>query len=335
MKVCIIGGTGTLSTPITNILINNENIDCTLINRGKSLEKIDASKVTLWKTNINDKKKMMDYLENASFDVVINFINYHPDEVKRDIRYFKDKTKQYIFISTNVVLNHHEHCEISENTEIGNRISAYGQNKAACEKVLRDTKDFPYTIVRPSHTYSDDRFPVSIKGKDTWTVFERIAGGKEIIVQDHGQSIWPITHADDFARLFVSLVGNEKALYETYHIMNPKPLTWDMIYQEIARQTKGTYRPVYIPTSILEKSEKYNFKEAIAGDKAFSNIFNIDKILSLNPNFEFEVDLKEGVKRFLSYMDSNPSLKNEDSDFNVWSDETIKNYKNLISNFIL
>ena len=101
-------------------------------------------------------------------------------------------------------------------------MSVYGQEKAMCERVFMEESDFPVTIVRPSHTFSKDRFPVSVKGKNTWTVIQRMIDGKEIIVHDMGQSIWPITHASDFARLFVSLVGNEKPLekFIIYRIQN-------------------------------------------------------------------------------------------------------------------
>lgn len=161
MKVCIIGGTGTLSTPLTQLLSNDEQCEVTLINRGQNLDKIDADKVNVLVSDINDETKITDFLKNKHFDVVLNFINYLPEDIKRDIKYFKNKTNQYIFISTNVVLNHKEHVYIDESVPVGNEVSAYGQNKLKCEEVLRNEKDFPYTIVRPSHTYSDHRFPVS------------------------------------------------------------------------------------------------------------------------------------------------------------------------------
>lgn len=327
MKVCIIGGTGTLSTPLTKILIANDNVDLTVINRGNNLSKIGTEGYTHWVADISNEKLMTDLLEGASFDVVLNFVNYLPEEVERDIRYFSGKTKQYIFISTNVVLNHHDHVEIFETTEVGNRISVYGQNKAKCEAVLEAHPEFTYTIVRPSHTYSDDRLPIAIKGKNSWTVVDRLRNKLEILVHDGGQSVWPITHADDFARLLASLVGNEKAYNEIYHIMNPTPITWDMMFSEIARQTEGSYKPIYISSDILAQSEHYDFKGDIVGDKKYSNLFNVDKILALNPGFEFEVDLQKGVRKYLEYMRENSHLRIVEDDFNYWTDTVIGQVK--------
>ncbi len=332
MKVCIIGGTGTLSTPFTDLLIQDNSFEITMINRGTHKDKLNP-KIKLFISDINDEEKMTSFLEDKHYDVVINFINYRPEEIKRDIKYFKGKTNQYIFISTNVVLNHHEHVHIDENTPIGNRISEYGQEKARCEEVLKSEKDFPYTIVRPSHTYSDDRFPVTVKSSNTWTVIDRIKNKEPVIMHDSGQSIWPITHANDFAKLLFSLVGEKSAIHEIYHIMNPMIVSWDMIYQEIARQTDGEYKPVYIPTEILAKTSEYNFKDAIQGDKMYSNIFNVDKILKLNPGFEFEVDVEKGFKMYLAYMDAHPELKEVDQAFNTWQDTLINNYQNHLKDF--
>lgn len=331
MKVLIIGGTGTISSPITKLLSQDDTIELTLLNRGT---KPTPKGVKHIKADINDEAELMEVLKDQFYDVVINFIVYDPEEAKRDVRVFMGKTNQYIFVSTNVVLNHHEHCVIDETIPRGNRVSLYGQSKASCERVYLEANNFPVTIVRPSHTYSNDRFPVSVKGKHTWSVIDRMLKGKQILVHDRGQSIWPITHANDFARLFISLVGNEETMGEIYHIMNPTPLTWDMIYQELSKQLGVEYNPYYVSSDILSLNLRFGFEQALLGDKTFSNIFKIDKILALNPGFEFEYDLKQGVADFLEYMDRNPELKQEDDVFDVYSDaliESMEQFKLSIS----
>lgn len=331
MKVLIIGGTGTISSPITRLLSQDETVELTLLNRGS---KPAPKGVKHIKADINDEATIKDLLKKCFYDVVINFIVYDPEEAKRDVRLFTGKTNQYIFVSTNVVLNHHEHCVIDETVPRGNRISLYGQAKASCERVYLDAIEFPVTIVRPSHTYSNDRFPVAVKGKNTWSVIDRMLKGKEILVHDHGQSIWPITHANDFARLFVSVVGHEESIGEIYHIMNPTILTWDMIYIELSKQLGVKYNPYYVSSDILSLNARFGFDQALLGDKTFSNIFKIDKILALNSGFKFEYDLKRGVSEFLDYMDKNPHLKEDDDVFDVYSDaliESINQFKMSIS----
>ncbi len=319
MKILIIGGTGTISTPITKLL--SKQHDVTVLNRGNRTLNPTITQII---ADINDEALVQDKLRDLSFDVVINFLIYTPEQAQRDVRLFKGKTNQYIFISTNVVLNHQDHVVIDEETSVGNDISVYGQNKAACEAIFKSQADFNLTIVRPSHTYSDDRFPVSVKGNNTWTLIDRLMQGKEIIVHDGGQSVWPITHSQDFARLFIALVGNESAYGETFHIMNPEPVTWNMIYREFAKQLDVVYKPVYITSESLSLSSVYDFKDALLGDKQYSNIFKVDKILNLNPGFEFRVDYKEGIRLFLEYMYQNPEKRIIDDAFNHWSDTMIE-----------
>ena len=107
-----------------------------------------------------------------------------------------------------------------------------------------------------------------------------------------------------------------------------------MIYQTLADELGGTYKPVYISSILLDGSKKYNWKEAIHGDKHYSNIFDISKIRKLNPDFSFSVDMKKGVKMFVEYMNEHPEEKKEDPEFDKWCDDTIRKYKELSERFI-
>ena len=256
------------------------------------------------------------------------------EDVKTNIELFKGKCDQFIFISTVVALNHQLSCNVDETLEYGNLYSNYGQNKEECEKLFLEEKDFPITIVRPTQTYSNERIPLSLKGKTYWSVCSRMISGKEVIVHGDGQGVWAGTHASDFGRLFIPLVGRKEAIGEIYQIMNPQSYTWDMIYQTLANELGGVYRPVYISSELLDGSRKYNWKESIHGDKHFSNIFDIAKIRKLNPDFEFAIDMKKGVKMFVEYMNSHPELKKEDPEFDRWCDDTIEKYRRFKERFM-
>ena len=69
---------------------------------------------------------------------------------------------------------------------------------------------FPITIVRPSHTY-DTIVPVAV-GKSDYTIIDRIRRGKPVIVHGEGTSLWTLTHADDFGRAFIGLLGNPRTI---------------------------------------------------------------------------------------------------------------------------
>ena len=78
-------------------------------------------------------------------------------------------------------------------------------------------EDFPVTIVRPSLTY-DTHFPIAIGGWGCYTLADRLKRGKEIIVHGDGTSIWTVTHAEDFAKGFLGLMGHPQAIGQSFHI---------------------------------------------------------------------------------------------------------------------
>ena len=332
-KVLIIGGTGTISAPIAKTLAEDNDIELYVLNRG--LRKDDLpDRVSRIRGDIRkDIEDIREKIRDLYFDSVINFLIMNSDDAKINIDLFKGKTDQFIFISTVVALDHYVSCSVDEKLPYGNRYSLYGQNKEECERIFLTEKDFPVTIVRPTQTYSKERIPLSLKGKTYWSVCSRILRGKQVIVHGDGQSVWAGTHADDFAELFVPLVANKDSINEIYQIMNPQSYTWDMIYQTLADELNGVYRPVYISSELLDGSKKYNWKESIHGDKHFSNIFDIAKIRRLNPDFEFKVDMKKGIRMFVEYMDEHPELKKEDPEFDAWCDDTIEKYQEMAERF--
>ena len=331
-KILIIGGSGTISTPITKLLADDESVDLYVLNRGNNNDKLPKN-IHYIKGNIQEVEEMKQLMKDQMFDSVINFIVWNEKDARNNIDIFKGKTKQFIYISTVCVLDHEYTCNIDETTKLGNKYSDYGRAKAAAEQAFLDaqaTIGFPITIVRPSQTYSDHRIPLSVKGGGCWPVVSRMLRGKKVIIHGDGQSVWASTHADDFAQGFYKLVANDKTIGEVYQIINAQPHTWDMIYQELAKLLNVEYQPVYISTEILKKSKTYNLMQSIQGDKRWSNIFDPSKIKAMNVDFECKIDYKKGLAMYLEYMDTHPEMKKEEPEFDAWCDKTIELYEEMV-----
>jgi nucleoside-diphosphate-sugar epimerase len=58
--------------------------------------------------------------------------------------------------------------------------------------------------------------------------------GKKVIVHGDGTSLWTITHAEDFAKGFVGLLGHQQVTGHAFHITSDEILTWNQIYQAVA-----------------------------------------------------------------------------------------------------
>jgi nucleoside-diphosphate-sugar epimerase len=93
--------------------------------------------------------------------VVVDFISFHPDDLKKRLEILRGKVGQFIFISPvsayqKPVIDY----LVTESTPLVNPFWSYSRDKIACElylnSELRD-KGFPATIVRPSFTYGESR----------------------------------------------------------------------------------------------------------------------------------------------------------------------------------
>lgn len=335
-KILVIGGTGTISSPVTKILADDPDVDLYVLNRGKRKEDFPESVHRLIGDIKEDPEGVRKLLDGMNFDSVISFIVMNADDAKTNIDLFHGKTRQFIFISTVCVLDHSVSCNVDESMKYGNRYYQYGRDKEACEKLFLEAYEktgFPITIVRPTQTYSDGRYPLSVKGKSYWSVASRMLRGKEVIVHGDGQGVWACTHADDFARLFVPLVGNQETIHEIYQIMNPEPVTWDMIYEALADALGVQYRPCYISEYLLDESKTYDLRSSMHGDKHFSCIFDISKVKKLYPDMEFKVDIRKGARMYVEYMNAHPEEKKEDEAFDSWCDAVIDSYRNFAASF--
>src|SRR5690554_5793448 len=98
MKVLFIGGTGIISSAVSKLALE-KGIDLYLFNRNNQKEFVpEGAKII--KGDIRREDDAKELLKSYSFDVVVNWIAFTPEHIETDLRLFRDKTKQYIFISS-------------------------------------------------------------------------------------------------------------------------------------------------------------------------------------------------------------------------------------------
>ena len=327
MKILLIGGTGTISSEITNLLAHTDH-ELYLLNRGSKPKKVPEG-VQQIICDINDEALAQQVLSTYRFDVVVDFIAFEMDQVIRDVRIFQEKTKQYVFISSasayqKPIVDPY----ITEGTSLSNPYWQYSRNKIACENYLmqqyRDVA-FPVTIVRPSHTYNTPSIPLALHGGNgAWSTIKRMMEGKPVIIPGDGTSLWTMTHSKDFAKGFVGLLGNAHAIGQCVHITNEEHLTWNQVYQILATKLDVTLNPLYVPSDFLAHAGKtygYDFEGALLGDKANTVIFDNSKIKALVPGFVAEIRYDQGVEWSLREILSNKELQVEDPKFDEFCDK--------------
>ncbi len=327
MKILFIGGTGIISSAITRLVSSSENFELYLLNRGNRNDTIPANVKTIT-ADINNEDEATKALEGYKFDVVCDFIAFHKSQLERDFRLFKDKTKQFIFISSasayHKPLGHHV---VNESTALANPYWEYSRNKIECEeylmKIYREEK-FPITIVRPSHTYDERSVPLGVHGNNgSYQVIKRMLEGKPVIIHGDGTSLWTLTHNSDFAKGFVGLLGNVKAIGEAFQITSDETLTWNQIYKIIADKLGVEFKPYYVSSTFLADISDYDFTGSLIGDKATSVVFDNSKLKKIVPEFLPSVRFDIGAEKTIEYVLSHKECQNEDTEFDAWCDKVI------------
>ena len=165
MNILLIGGLGNIGSPVTEELVR---LGHSIVVVGRR-ELTDPPKDFQYQSGDTSDINFLKQIQvEHQFDVVINFAIQSRQQAEANIQAFSGHIKQFIFISTVTVLNRETQVVLSESSECGNPYSTYAQTKLSCEQLFLDAyqkNGFPVTIVRPSQTYSHEKFPLSVKGK--------------------------------------------------------------------------------------------------------------------------------------------------------------------------
>jgi len=187
---------------------------------------------------------------------------------------------------------------------------------------------FPVTIVRPSLTYSRN-FPVAIGGWGCYTLANRILNDKPIIVHGDGTSLWVVTHAADFAKGITGLFGNPEAIGQAFHITSDEVLTWNQIYNYIARALGKEPIIVHIPSDFIAKVSP-QFKGTLLGDKSWSVVFDNSKIKTYVPGFKADIPFSKGIRQTIEWFNADEKRKIINHEVDREIDRIIKLYnKNM------
>jgi nucleoside-diphosphate-sugar epimerase len=323
MKVLFIGGTGFISSAVSRMAVA-KGFELHHLNRG--LRQAPPSGVRRLVADIQKPDEVRAVLGRQTFDVVVDWIVYTPEHVERDLALFRGRLKQYIFISSaSVYQKPPSHYLITESTPLHNPFWDYSRDKIACEeRLLRAYREegFPVTIVRPSLTY-DHQLPIAIGGWGCYTLADRLKRGAPIIVHGDGSSLWVVTHAEDFGRGLVGLLGNALAIGHAFHITSDEVLTWNQIYQTIAEALGVEAKMVHIASGAIARIAP-RFTGSLLGDKAWSVVFDNTKIRTFVPGFQAVIPFREGVRRTLAGFDADAKRRRIDPEVNREMDEILR-----------
>lgn len=331
MKVLFIGGTGVISSAVSQLAIER-GIELYLFNRGQS-QRPTPQGAQVIHGDIRDKQAAAAILRSYTFDSVVDWIAFTAEQAQADIELFRDRTGQYIFISSaSVYQKPLAALPITESTPLANPYWKYSQDKIACENLLvqayRETR-FPMTIVRPSHTY--DRTNLPLQGG--YAAIDRMRKGKKVVVHGDGTSLWVMTHHQDFAKGFVGLLGNPHAIGDSFHITSDDVLTWNQIFELLGRAAGVEPKMLHVASESLARHfATYNprWGDGLIGDRQWSVVFDNTKIKRVVPGFVATIPFSQGAREIIAYYDADPARQVVDPKLDELFDRIVATYEGTL-----
>lgn len=331
MKILIIGGSGRISLSVTRTLYNI-GFEVTVINRGNNNQLI--KNINTFISDINNQKRISKFLINKFYDVVLDFVSYNSEDIKRSYKYFKNHTNHYIFISSVVVYKHLENNDslLNEDSIRENLFSSYGANKILAEnelfKIGQKDSNFHYTILRFGQTFDERTLPTLFHGKNgTYDIIYRILNNKPLLMLKESVS-WRVLYAPDVCLAIIPLFNNKEAYGKAYNIVSKDAYSWEKIYEMFGSILNKKINLVYVPIDVLCTDNK-EYLSLLKGDKSNNANYDIKNILNISPNFAHQTKLETALKETISNLINNSKYNKIDIDFNKDQDSMCEKYKTI------
>jgi nucleoside-diphosphate-sugar epimerase len=305
LRVLYLGGTGTISASCVQ-LSSETGMLTTVLNRGRTRNgrELPAGVESLV-ADVTDEASLTAALKSREFDAVVNFLSLDAADARRKAAFFAARTEQYVHISSaSIYAKPVRQVPIVESTPTGpNPPLPYATAKWEAEQALLGLRNV--TIVRPSHTYDDGNPPLP----GGWTVIDRMLRGEEIPVHGDGTSLWTLTHAEDFAQGLIGLLGNPRAIGETFNITGSDVYTWDQIYTIVASAFGVQPRLVHVASEMFPLvAPDWFWSGETLGDIGHSAVFDTTKIRTFVPGFAPRLTFHRAASRMVAWRRDHSSL---------------------------
>ena len=100
MKVLFIGGTGIISSACSGLALAR-GYDLFLLNRSVSRKIPVPEGASVLQADVyREESRIATLLEGHHFDAVVDFVAFTGQDIERDLRLFRGKTDQFLFISS-------------------------------------------------------------------------------------------------------------------------------------------------------------------------------------------------------------------------------------------
>lgn len=229
MKILLLGGTGAMGVPLVNILLKFGH-DVVVTSR------IERKSRDLRVRYIKGDAKNVIFLREVlkeRYDVIVDFMHYHADELNTRIEILLSSTDHYFFLSSSRVYAAsdielvEESPRLLEVVQDSNYLSTdeYALSKARCENIILKSAYNNWTIIRPYITYNNDRLQLGMFEKEGW-LYRALKGHAIVFSEDLVSVKISLTFGDDVAGVIAMLIEKKSGFGEIIHIVGDDSMTW-------------------------------------------------------------------------------------------------------------
>ena len=319
MKVCLLGGTGNISTSIVRLLLEQGH-EVICANRGRSGPPPEGAR---WlQIDRTDRANFEGLIQAEKFDAAIDMICFTAADAESSLLAFRGVG---VFVQCSTVATfgiEYDWLPATEDHPL-RPITSYGRDKAAADAVyLRafHREAFPVVIIKPSTTYGPQQgLTRQIAWDYSW--IDRIRKGKPILVCGDGNALHQHLHVDDAALGFAGALTHPNCIGQTYNLVRREYVTWADYHRTAMRVLGREAELVGVPFADLKQFNipKFGICEDIFAHHIF---YSPEKIFRDIPEFRPRVSLEDGMEQVIAVMDRDGRIP--DSDGIGWEDAIIR-----------
>jgi nucleoside-diphosphate-sugar epimerase len=300
MRICVIGGTGNISTRIVTVLLTQGH-EVTCFNRGQSGEVPAGAR---WMPgDRRDRAAFERAMHAQQFDAAIDMMCFNREDAVSSVRAFQ---AVHHFVHCSTVCTYgivSDWLPVTEEHPV-RPTTAYGRHKAQADAVFLDAysrQGFPVTIVKPSTTYGPQQGLLrQIAWDFSW--IDRIRQGKPLLICGDGNALHQHLHVDDAAQGFAHIIGKAHCVGQVYNLVDRGCITWADYHRTAMRVLGRRVELVGVPLADLQALQVPNF--AICREVfAHHAYYSAEKLLRDVPEFRPVVSLAVGMQQVIDAMD--------------------------------
>ncbi|WP_349342825.1 NAD-dependent epimerase/dehydratase family protein [Marinobacter sp. MMG032] len=305
-NILILGGTGAMGTHLVKILAERGDI---VYATSRSIHESSAN-IKFIKGNAKEER-FLTHLLRCKWDAIVDFMVYSTPAFEQRAHKLLAATEQYIFMSSARIYAdsggpiREESPRLLESSEDMNFLQTdeYSLAKARQENIIRRSGGKNWTIIRPYITYSTQRLQLGVLEKEGW-LYRALNGRTIVFSKDIASKLTTLTYGLDVAGALEAIIGEPRALGETYNIMQKDVATWRRVldvYLDVLERHLGR-RPKVLLLGFDDflrcKPAEYQIKY----DRLFNREFDSSKIgefVDLEALTELESSLTDCLDEFL------------------------------------